>query len=118
MNPKDVISAWVEAFNRADADALAELYSRDAVNHQIPESPVVGREAIRKMFEAEFSRAEMTCIVEQILAEGEWVVLEWRDPIGLQGCGFFEVRQGKIIRQRGYWDKLTFLRLHHLPIPD
>jgi ketosteroid isomerase-like protein len=24
---------------------------------------------------------------------------------------------GKIVSQRGYWDKLSFLRMHNLPIP-
>jgi limonene-1,2-epoxide hydrolase len=34
----------------------------------------------------------------------------------LRGCGFFHVRDGKIAFQRGYWDKLSFLKLHGLPI--
>lgn len=40
-----------------------------------------------------------------------------RDPLGLRGCGFFRVKDGKIVFQRGYWDKLTFLSLHGLPLP-
>jgi len=36
----------------------------------------------------------------------------------LRGCGFFQVRDGLIRFQRGYWDRLSFLRLHGLPIPD
>jgi limonene-1,2-epoxide hydrolase len=43
-------------------------------------------------------------------------ILEWRDPLGLRGCGFFAVRDGRIVFQRGYWDKLSFLKLHGLPI--
>jgi hypothetical protein len=35
----------------------------------------------------------------------------------LRGCGFFHVQDGKIRFQRGYWDKLSFLRLHSLPLP-
>jgi hypothetical protein len=30
---------------------------------------------------------------------------------------FFTVREGRIAFQRGYWDRLSFLRLHGLPIP-
>lgn len=46
-------------------------------------------------------------------------ILEWRDPLGLRGCGCFTVREGRIAFQRGYWDKLSFLRLYRLPIaPD
>ncbi len=117
MNPREVVENWVEAFNRGDIDALCDCYTDDAVNHQVPESPVRGLPAIRSRFAAEFSRAAMVCIVENIFQDCEWAILEWRDPLGLRGCGFFRVQDGKINFQRGYWDKLTFLRQHGLPIP-
>jgi len=31
MQPRQLVHAWVDAFNRADADALAAFYSHDAV---------------------------------------------------------------------------------------
>ena len=118
MQPRDVVNAWVEAFNRGDIDALVALYSEDAVNHQVAECPVRGREAIRKMFVEGFATAEMVCVPENIFQDGEWVILEWCDPLGLRGCGSFHVIHGKIAFQRGYWDKLSFLRMHGLPIPE
>ncbi|WP_026853598.1 nuclear transport factor 2 family protein [Geothrix fermentans] len=118
MTPKTRVAAWVEAFNRGDADALAAMYHTDAVNHQVAESPVAGREAIHAMFAREFAAAEMVCLVENLFEDGEWAILEWRDPLGLRGCGFFRVVAGKIAFQRGYWDKLSFLRQHGLPIPQ
>jgi ketosteroid isomerase-like protein len=118
MQPRELIAKWVEAFNRGDAEALSEMYAEDAVNHQLPENPVVGRDAIREMFEGEFARAKMVCIVENIFQDGDWAILEWRDPLGLRGCGFFHLRDGRIDLQRGYWDKLSFLRQHGLPIPQ
>lgn len=117
VTPKELVLAWVEAFNRADVRALAELYAPEAVNHQVAEAPVEGRSAIEAMFAREFSQAEMTCIVENLFEDGEWAILEWRDPLGLRGCGFFHVRESRIVFQRGYWDKLSFLRMHALPIP-
>jgi ketosteroid isomerase-like protein len=117
MPPRQLVRAWVEAFNRADADALAAFYAVDAVNHQVAEAPVKGRTAIREMFASGFASTKMVCIVENIFEEGEWAILEWRDPLGLRGCAFFHVVDGRIVFQRGYWDKLTFLRLHGLPIP-
>lgn len=116
--PREVVQSWVDAFNRADVKALASFYAEHATNHQVAEAPVVGREAIREMFAAEFARAKMRCIVEQLFQDGEWAILEWRDPLGVRGCGFFHVVDGHIVFQRGYWDKLTFLRLHGLPIPE
>ena len=54
----------------------------------------------------------MHCIVENLFQDGEWAILEWRDPKGLRGCGFFHVVNDEIIFQRGYWDKPSFLRTH------
>ena len=118
MSPKELVRAWVLAFNRADADALAGLYAEAAINHQVAETPVGGREQIRAMFVREFARTEMVCIVENIFEDGEWAILEWRDPHGLRGCGFFHVQDSLIQFQRGYWDKLSLLRLHNLPSPS
>lgn len=118
MTPKELVNEWVRRFNAADADGLAELYDQRAVNHQVAETPVEGREAIRQTFAREFARAKMVCIPENLFEDGEWAILEWRDPLGLRGCGFFRVRDDRIVRQRGYWDKLSFLRLHGLPIPS
>lgn len=85
------MQAWIEAFNRADSDALAALYSEGAVNHQAAETPAEGREATRAMFRSAFATTEMVCLVESIFEDGEWAILEWRDPKGLRGCGFHVV---------------------------
>lgn len=116
MSPKEVVEAWVGCFNGGDADRLSELYHEDATNHQVMQEPIQGREAIRAMFEREFRAAKMVCIPEAIHEAGEVAALEWRDPLGLRGCGFFTVRDGRIAYQRGYWDKLSFLKMHGLPI--
>jgi hypothetical protein len=108
----------VEAFNRADVEALANFYRENAINHQVAEKPVEGCQSIRERLASEFAAAKMVCIVEHIFEDGEWAILEWRDPKGLRGCGFFHVIDDKIAFQRGYWDKLTFLRLYGLPLPD
>jgi limonene-1,2-epoxide hydrolase len=116
LRPKEVVFQWVDAFNRQDTEAIAGLYHEDAVNHQVANEPVTGREAIRAMFAAEFAMADMTAIVENIFEDGQWAILEWKDPLGLRGCGFFHVVHGKILFQRGYWDKLSFLKQHNLPL--
>ncbi|MCB0373413.1 MAG: nuclear transport factor 2 family protein [Muricauda sp.] len=117
MSPKEVVQKWVEVFNQADAKAIAEFYHDDAINHQVANEPVVGKEAIHNMFKTEFANAEMVCIVENVFEDGEWSILEWKDPLGLRGCGFFHIVDGKIKFQRGYWDKLSFLKMHNLPVP-
>lgn len=117
MSPKEVLQKWVDLFNEARVSELAELYHEDAINHQVANNPVVGKDNIYKMLKEEFAAAEMTCIVENMFEDGEWAIMEWKDPTGLKGCGFFHVLDGRIKFQRGYWDKLSFLRIHGLPFP-
>ena len=116
-SPKEIILQWVKTFNTSNAGELAGFYTDDAINHQVTNEPVVGKEAIRQMFANEFAAAKMVCIIENIFEDGEWGILEWKDPMGLRGCGFFHIINGKIHFQRGYWDKLSFLRQHKLPFP-
>jgi limonene-1,2-epoxide hydrolase len=112
VTPAEVLDRWIEAFNAADLDALTALYHEDAVNHQVANDPVEGRAAIRAMFDAEFAAADMVCIPENKFADGDWAIMEWRDPKGMRGCGFFQVIDGRIAFQRGYWDRLSFERLY------
>ncbi len=118
MSPKEVIQKWVEAFNLGDVEGLTNLYHEDAINHQVVFEPLKGKKAIEEMFRNEFANADMTCIIENIFEDEEWAILEWKDPLGLRGCGFFKVINGKIIFQRGYWDQLSFLRQQGLPLPQ
>ncbi|MCQ8213428.1 ester cyclase [Cetobacterium somerae] len=116
MTPKQILNKWVDAFNQADADSLANLYDDNAINHQVANEPVIGKMAIKEMFKNEFSTAKMVCIVENIFEDGQWAIMEWKDPVGFRGCGFFHIVNNKIIFQRGYWDKLSFLKQNNLPI--
>ena len=116
MTPRQVLEKWLVAFNQADTEAISNLYADNATNHQVAYEPIVGKEAIRQMFATEFSNAEMVCIPENIFEDEDWAILEWKDPKGLRGCGFFNIQDEKIIFQRGYWDKLSFHKLHNIPL--
>ena len=115
MTPKQILQEWIDAFNKADVEAISALYSDDAVNHQVANEPVHGKAAITEMFIKEFAAAEMVCIPENIFEDSEWAILKWKDPKGLRGCGFFKIQNDKIVFQRGYWDKLSFYKLHNIP---
>jgi ketosteroid isomerase-like protein len=43
MGTHRTLETWVERFNAGDATGISALYAEDAVNHQIPLAPVVGR---------------------------------------------------------------------------
>jgi len=116
MTGKEVLKLWIDAFNKADVQKLINLYQENAVNHQVANEPVAGKVAIRKMFEAEFANAEMVCQPINIFEDGDWAIMEWQDPKGFRGCGFFQIKDDKIVLQRGYWDKLSFHKLYKIPL--
>ncbi len=133
-SPREVILAWVDAFNRRDAEAAAALYHEDATNLQVAVGqPLVGRAAIHDDLRNFFGAFPDTFTkVEGLLEDGEWVALEWSGggtwrgefagqpangrAFTLRGSGFFRVLQGKIKFQRGYWDKATWFGQLGLPI--
>ena len=118
MTNIEIITTWVERFNDRDVAGCAELYAEDASLHVAFAPPVEGRAAIRAMFEAYFEAAPMHCVIERIYAgEGERVVLEWQDKVGLLGVNIYDVEAGRIRRQRNYFDQLSFLRLNGIPLP-
>jgi len=134
MRARQVVLAWIEAFNQRDADAAAALYHEDATNLQVAlGEPVVGRNAIRDGL-AQFFGAfpDSYTNVESLIEEGEWAALEWSGggtwrgdfagwkPNGrsfvLRGSGFFHVVDGRILFQRGYWDRATWFGQLGLPV--
>jgi steroid delta-isomerase-like uncharacterized protein len=83
----------VEAFNRHDAAAVAELYAMDAVLHD-PQSPapIRGREAIRQSYASMFRAfPDVRLAVEGRAALGERIIYELRltgtndGPLGTDG---------------------------------
>ncbi len=116
LSPKETLLNWIDTFNCANAKALSEFYTEDATNHQVVTQAVEGKSSIYQRFVEEFSTAEMLCILDNIFMDEEWAIMEWKDPKGFRGCGFFHIVDGKIVFQRGYMDKLSFLKMNGLPI--
>ncbi len=102
VSTRAVVERWLALCNAGDAEGIAELYTEDAVNHQVALQPVAGRAAIEEMHRGVFA-AKPVCTPINLVVHGEWAALEWVDPEGFRGCGFFQVHDG-IVRQRGYWD--------------
>lgn len=112
MGTRDTVEQWVQRFNAGDAGDIAALYAEDAVNHQIALAPVEGRAAIEEFHRQSFAAGPLTCTPINLLIDGEWAALEWVDPNGFRGCGFFQVRDGLIVQQRGYWDSAQLRAVH------
>lgn len=119
---------------RPFAEAAALLYEEEAINLQIPmEEPARGREAMQGVFTRLFRAfPDNHTDIEQMLGEGEWVILEWSlrgifrgefadhaatgRTFVLRGAELFQVIQDKIRLQRGYWDKTSWFKQLALPI--
>jgi hypothetical protein len=112
MGTRRTIEMWVERFNAGDAEGISTLYAEDAVNHQIPLTPVLGRADIEEFHRETFAGGPLTCTPLNLVIDGEWAALEWTDPDGMRGCGFFQVRDGLIVHQRGYWDSAQLNEIH------
>ena len=134
MDSKQLLQEWIDAFQACDVDAVVACYAEDAVNLQIAAGvPAVGIEKIRQDT-AEFFQGfpDAWSRVENLMCDGDWAAWEWvgggtftgefygNQPTGktfeIRGCGFFNFRDGKIIYQRGYWDKLSWFKQVGLPI--
>ncbi len=109
MSPKEIIKKWVELFNEGNINSILELYVESAVSHHAADDPLMGKSNVLKMFERDFGISDFVCISENIFEDGQWAILEFKNTKGYRGSCFFQIEDSKIIFQRGYWDKLSFL---------
>ena len=120
-SPIDVVRRFCAAWsdNKAVAE-LAAFFTTDAVYHNIPFEPVIGREAIANNI-ASFIRPGAPGIeaidfrVKNIAANGRIVMTERVDVFKMPNKSFelpvmgtFEVRDGKIKAWRDYFDTNQF----------
>lgn len=124
-SPKEVAMMWVAAYNSHDPDAAAALYAENVTNVQLPwGKSVQGRDAMRATYVKVFTAfPDIRLEAENVLADGPWVVVEWRfsgtmrgefagqppnnSSFDMRGCELFQIVDGKILVQHGYWDKAT-----------
>jgi steroid delta-isomerase-like uncharacterized protein len=133
--PLRIARAWIAAFNAHDVAALVAFYAPDAeLNDSGMKRVRRGRAEIEQWFRTRFTRlAEMTYTPASELVDGEMVAITWTvsgytprllgqrwlaRPFAVDGVSVFSLRDGLIVRQRGYYDHLVpveralpFLRL-------
>ena len=130
-----IARAWVAAFNAHDVAALVALYAHDAeLNDAGMKRARRGLREIEQWFTTRFiSLSEMAYTPAAELADGDMVAITWTvsgytprllgqrwlaRPFTVDGVSVFYLRDGLIVRQRGYYDHLVpveralpFLRL-------
>jgi limonene-1,2-epoxide hydrolase len=115
--PIELVRQFCAAWGEGDVDALVAYFTDDAVYHNIPISPVTGKDAIKTTidgFAAGVDKIEFR--VNTIAADGDVVLTERVDvfttpdkSIELPVMGTFEIRDGKIAAWRDYFDLNQFM---------
>lgn len=109
---RQFIDTFIDAWPRGDAAALAAFFTEEAVYHNVPLDPAVGREAIQDTF-AQFMAMGGTVSVElrHLLSDEHVVMTERIDHfvsddriIALPMMGICEVQDGLITAWRDYFD--------------
>ena len=115
-SPAGVVARFISAWPEGDAAALASFFTDDAVYHNIPMEPIVGKEAIGATFAAFIGMAErIEFETLHTAVDGPIVMTERIDrfispakTIALPVMGTFEVVDGKIRAWRDYFDLAQF----------
>src|SRR6266478_1571232 len=117
-SPEKIVRDFCDAWSRKNIDELMSFFDADAVYHNIPVSAVRGAEAIRAAFLG-FADLMDTINIEMlaIASNGNLVFTERVDRFRWQGkaldlsvAGVFEVRDGKIVAHRDYFDYETWMK--------
>jgi len=112
-----IITEFVAAWSRLDADELAGYFTEDGCYHNIPVGPVAGRDNVRGMiaaFTADWTATRWDLL--NIVGSGDVVIAERLDrtqagdkSVDLPCTGVFEMENGKIKVWRDYFDMATFI---------
>lgn len=121
---ESVVLDFLGAWQRGDIEELMSFFAPDAVYHNIPVPPVRGAAAIREAFLG-FAKLMDSIEIENlhVAAAGGVVFTERVDrfrnatmSLDLPVAGVFEVREGKIVAHRDYFDYETWLRATGIPL--
>jgi limonene-1,2-epoxide hydrolase len=111
MQPVAVVEAFVAAWNRMDFDAIIAALDENVRYHNIPLQPIQGREAVRAYLQEAWRFDEVDWQLTHAAADGNVVLTERIDnfvingrPVSLPIMGAFEVRDGRIVAWRDYFD--------------
>jgi len=113
-----IITEFIKAWSRLDADELAGYFTEDGTYHNMPTGPVGGRDNVRQMiaaFTAGWTATQWDLL--NIAGAGNVVIAERLDrtqagdkSVDLPCTGVFEMEDGKIKVWRDYFDMATFMK--------
>lgn len=115
----EIVRSFIAAWSRNDLDEIMSYFAADCVYHNIPVEPARGIEATRAMIKGFSSMAaKVEWVLHQIAESEAGVVLTERTDrfeiggrwVELPVMGSFELREGKIVAWRDYFDLAQFQR--------
>jgi limonene-1,2-epoxide hydrolase len=110
MDAEAVVRAFADAWTALDHEAVYALLSEDVRYHNMPLTPVVGRQAVRAHLEAwpvdvcEWRILNLAVVGQVMLTERIDSFMRGQDSIVVPVMGAFEVRDGLIVHWRDYFD--------------
>jgi limonene-1,2-epoxide hydrolase len=115
----EIVRSFIAAWSRNDLDEIMSYFAADCVYHNMPVEPARGSEATRAMIKGFSSMAtKVEWVLHQIAESEAGVVLTERTDrfeiggrwVELPVMGSFELRGGKIVAWRDYFDLAQFQR--------
>lgn len=111
-----IITAFIQAWSRLDANELAGYFAENGVYHNMPAKPVTGREKIKLFIEGFIQQwTETDWLIINIAEVGNTVFVERLDitktlqgNVDLPCTGIFDMSAGKIQEWRDYFDLATY----------
>jgi limonene-1,2-epoxide hydrolase len=111
-----LVEAFIAAWNRNDLDGILGFMAPDIFYHNIPMDPIKGVAAVREMLTPFLANAtNVDWEVRHIAAAGDSVLTErvdrfWYGPIKIElpVMGTFDIKGGKIVAWRDYFDLAQF----------
>ncbi|MBE0564858.1 MAG: nuclear transport factor 2 family protein [Krumholzibacteria bacterium] len=128
---KQIVQAYVDAFNHGDLDALVALFAPDALVHGVLGSG--GLEVVRPVWGELITCFAINLEIEDLVAEDDRVVARYvergrssasfrggpvtRQPYAVPAMEWFELRDGLIRQRWGARDMAAQFRQMGLPVP-
>lgn len=114
----ETIRSFIKAWANLDAEELVSYFADDGVYHNMPASPISGRENLLKFIGGFISPWTSTdWEIVNLVGTGDTVFAERIDKtvagdkfVDLPCCGVFEMRDGKIAVWRDYFDMQTYIK--------
>lgn len=114
-----LVTGFLDSWRHRDIEHIVSFFADDAVYHNVPVQPIVGRAAIRRIFQAfldNFSSAALDIVAmaaqpDLVMAERvDRFVLNDGRKVDLPVTGVFVIKNQKIVRFSDYFDLASFER--------